>query len=633
MGSSRPVWRTARAAAGLMKHIIVGTAGHIDHGKTALVRALTGIDTDRLEEEKRRGISIDLGFAHLEAGDVRFGFVDVPGHERFVKNMLAGAGGIDMVLLVIAADEGVKPQTREHFEICRLLGIRQGIVVLTKRDVVDESLLALVREEAGALVKGSLLEDAPVVAVSAVTGEGLAELREEMLRLAARTPARDAEGIPRLPIDRSFTLRGFGTVVTGTLTAGRLRAGEEAEVQPGGLRLRIRGLQVHGETVGEAVAGQRTAVNLAGVEASELHRGMTLTAPGRWQAAQAADCRVELLRGAPLLRHGAPVHFHAWTAETTAEVRLFDVRHPVEPGGTALVRILLDTPVLLAPGDRFILRQYSPLATIGGGVVIDTQPPLRMKKDLAAARLAQIEPAPLERKLALWADEPPRGADAAALAARAGIPMETLQRLAAAAGLVWIRGDRPRLAPRGRVEEEARKLRERVARFHAENPLLGGMPRAAAGLDAGWLEAVLECGTELAAEGETLRLRGFVPRKRAEESEAEARIERVFREAGLEAPPLREALSQAGLDEARARTLLQLMIRDGRLVRVAPEMLLHREAAERLKAMVRQRKGARFRVGEFKEWTGISRKYAIPLLEYLDRERVTRREGDARVVL
>lgn len=597
------------------------------------MRALTGIDTDRLEEEKRRGISIDLGFAHMEAGGVRFGFVDVPGHERFVKNMLAGAGGIDEVLLVIAADESVKPQTREHFEICRLLGIRHGMVVLTKRDLADAEMLELARLEAAELVRGSFLDGAPVVAVSAATGEGLEELRAEMVRLAGQIPEKDQEGIPRLPVDRSFTLRGFGTVVTGTLVAGRLRAGEDVEVQPGGRRLRIRGLQVHGEMVEEAVAGQRTAVNLAGIEASELQRGMTLTAPGRWQAAGAVDCRVELLAGAPELRHGAPVHFHAWTAETTAEVRLFDVRRPLAPGSSGLVRILLEHPVLLAPGDRFILRQFSPVVTIGGGVVIDPQPPMRMRKDAAAARLAEAEKAPLGKRLVLWCEESPWGVEAAALAARAGVTAERVQKLAADAGLAWIRGERPRVTVRARVMEEAGRLRERVAQFHAENPLLSGMPRAAAGLDAGWLDAVLEADAEVVAEGETLRLRSFAPRKKAEEAAAEERIERVFRDAGLEAPPVNEALKKAGVDEARARTLLQLMIKNGRLVRVSPELVLHRETAERLKAMVRQRKGQRFGVGEFKEWTGVSRKYAIPLLEFLDRERVTRREGDRRVAL
>lgn len=597
------------------------------------MRELTGIDTDRLEEEKRRGISIDLGFAHLEAGGVRFGFVDVPGHERFVKNMLAGTGGIDVVLLVIAADESVKPQTREHFAICRLLGIRHGMVVLTKKDLADAEMLELARLEAAELVRGSFLEGAPLVAVSAATGEGLEELRGELVRLASRVAGRDTEGIPRLPVDRSFTLRGFGTVVTGTLVEGKLRAGEDVEVQPGGRRVRIRGLQVHGEAVEEAVAGSRTAVNLAGVEASELNRGMTLTAPGRWEATLAVDCRVELLEGAPALRHGAAVHFHAWTAETTAQVRLFDAGCPVEEGGRAFVRLLLEHPVLLKPGDRFIVRQFSPLVTIGGGVVLDTQPPLRAKKAWVAARLEQLEGAPLERRLALWVDETPQGADAAALAARAGLTVEKLQQAVPAAGLALLRGERLRVASRGQVQERARRLLAQLEQFHAANPLVGGMPRAAAGLDAGWLDAVLEEEREIVAEGEALRLRGFQPKRRAEEAEAEERMENVFRRAGLEAPPVKEALAQAGLDEGRARTLLQIMLKDGRLVRVSPELVLHREAAHRLKGMLAGKRGLKFGVGEFKEWTGVSRKYAIPLLEYLDRERVTRREGDRRVVL
>lgn len=596
------------------------------------MRALTGIDTDRLEEEKRRGISIDLGFAHMEVGGVQFGFVDVPGHERFVKNMLAGVGGIDVVLLVIAADESVKPQTREHFAICRLLGIRHGLVVLTKKDLAEAEMLELSRLEAAELVRGSFLEGAAVV-VSAATGEGLDGLRDELVRVAVRVEDRNTEGIPRLPVDRSFTLHGFGTVVTGTLVEGRLKAGEEVEVQPGGRRLRIRSLQVHGEAVEEATAGSRTAVNLAGVEASELHRGLTLTAPGRWEATAAVDCRVELLEGAPALRHGAVVHFHAWTAETTAQARLFDVRSPVEPGRSAFVRLLLDRPVLLKPGDRFILRRFSPLATIGGGVVVDPQPTMKMKKAVVAERLSQLEDAPLERRLALWAAESPRGVEVRALAARAGITVEQFQRAAPAAGLVVLRGEPARVATIEHVREAARELRVRLEQFHAAHPLVGGMPRAAAELDPGWLEAVLEQEREIVAEGELLRLKGFHPKRKAEEAEAEERMEDVFRRVGLEAPRLEEALGQSGLEESRARTLLQLMIKDGRLVRVSTELVLHREAVERLKRMLAERRGRRFGVGEFKEWTGVSRKYAIPLLEYLDRERVTRREGNERVVL
>ena len=324
-----------------MKNIIAGTAGHIDHGKTELVRALTGIDTDRLAEEKRRGISIDLGFAHLELPGLRIGFIDVPGHERFVRNMLAGSGGIDLVLLVIGADESIKPQTREHFDICRLLGIERGLVVLTKADLVDPDILGLVKLEAEEFVRGSFLQGAPVVPVSSITRQGIDELKVHLAKIGLQVRGHDSTGQFRLPLDRSFTLRGFGTVVTGTLTSGSIALEDEVEVHPGARRLRVRGLQVHGGPVERAYAGQRTAVNLPGIEATELGRGLSLTAPGLFQPAVSLDASVELLSGVAPLKHGAPVHFHSGTAEVEAEVR---------PLGEGFVRILLRHPVLLGRG-------------------------------------------------------------------------------------------------------------------------------------------------------------------------------------------------------------------------------------------------------------------------------------------
>ena len=334
-----------------MKNIIIGTAGHIDHGKTALVRALTGIDTDRLKEEKQRGISIDLGFAHLDLDDnVRLGFVDVPGHERFIKNMLAGVGGIDLVLLVIAADESIKPQTREHFDICLLLGIRTGIVVLTKTDLIDNDLLELARLEADEFVRGSFLEGAPMVAVSSTTGAGLEELRAEIAKIAARVPEKDASRYFRLPIDRAFSMRGFGAVVTGTLISGSVRVDQEVELQPGGSRVRVRGIQVHGASVPQANAGQRTALNLAGVEAAELKRGMMLAEAGRFRTTRQIDCAFELLPSSKPLKHRAPVHFHAGTAEVEAEVRRLKGTDPLEPGSREYVRFLLERAAAAASG-------------------------------------------------------------------------------------------------------------------------------------------------------------------------------------------------------------------------------------------------------------------------------------------
>src|SRR3989475_718801 len=352
-----------------MKNVIVGTAGHIDHGKSALVEALTGTNPDRLEEEKRRGITIDLGFAFLDLGDVRLGLVDVPGHERFVRNMLAGVGGIDLVLLVIAADESIKPQTREHFDICRLLQIRRGVVALTKSDLVEADVIELVRLEVEEFLRGSFLEGAPIVSVSAHTGAGLERLRQELARVAIEAPGKDPTKYFRLPVDRAFAMKGFGTVVTGTLVSGAVKPEDEVELFPARRRVRVRGVQSGGRAVVRATAGQRTALNLAGVDLAEVERGMVLASPGRFEVSRRLDARVELLGSARRLKNRARVHFHQGTAETVAEVILLD-REELSPGATALAQLRLDDPVLVLPGDRFILRQFSPVVTIGGGAVL-----------------------------------------------------------------------------------------------------------------------------------------------------------------------------------------------------------------------------------------------------------------------
>ena len=616
-----------------MKNIIVGTAGHIDHGKTALVRALTGIDTDRLKEEKERGISIDLGFAHLEHEELRLGFVDVPGHERFVNNMLAGAAGIDIVLFVIAADESLMPQTREHFEICRLLGLRSGVVALNKADLVEPDLLELVRLELADFFKGTFLEAVPVVAVSAKTGVGLADLKTALVDCARRAPSRSAGGAFRLPIDRSFTLHGFGTVVTGTLASGSLRVEDEVEVLPGERRLRVRGLQVHGGAVAEAGAGQRTAVNLASVEASELCRGMMLVPPRLFRATTSVECRFELLASAISLKHGAPVHFHSGTAETEAEVRLLESLDPVAPGASVLLRFLLKSPLPLLPGDRFIARMFSPVVTIGGGVIIENTPPLRLRRVAAAQRLRILEGASLAERLALYASETEGGIALSEAVARTGVLPVELVTAAQDAGLVALRGPEPVLVPKTRIAESAAKLVTQVAEFHRRNPLAPGMPRTQAELPPLLLDAVLAASAELVAEGDLLRRAGFRIQLQSEEDEALRKIESLFREGGLATPGEAEVLAQSGVEPRRSRSILQLLLKQGRLVRVSPELIYHAEAVARLKQLLEARRGQSFTVPEFKEWTGISRKYAIPLLEYLDRIRLTRREGDRRVAL
>ncbi len=610
-----------------MKNIIVGTAGHIDHGKTTLVRALTGTDTDRLEEEKRRGISIDLGFAHLEHGGVSFGFVDVPGHERFVKNMLAGASGIDMVLLVVGADEGVQPQTREHFDICRLLGLQHGVVALTKADLVEPDLLDLARLELADYLHGSFLDSAPIVAVSGTTGEGLDELRQALLHVSAAVPPRDAGGPARLPIDRAFSLKGFGTVVTGTLVSGSVHVEDELELYPAGRRVRVRGVQVHGGPVKRATAGQRTALNVAGIDTDNVRRGMTLAPPGLFVATREFDCRFDLLPSATALKHGAPVHLHAATAEVQAEVRMLRGNAPLEPGESAYLRVRLAEEVLLLPGDRFIARMFSPVTTIGGGVVIDCAPSPRLRKADALKRLEELEHATLARRVELFASEQEDGARVSALAARCGVTPEAVIHT----GLILVRDPEPRLVTEAALQAMAARLREALAEFHKRNPLLAGMARASAPLAPYLIDVVAAMDAGIAAEGETLRLRSHRPAMREDEDKATAQMEAHLRTAGLNLVTMAEVLAKANVPTAR--TLFDLLAKQGRVVRVSGELCAHREVIDQLRTLLAAKRGARFGVAEFKQWTGLSRKAAIPLLEYLDRERVTLREGDQRRIL
>jgi selenocysteine-specific elongation factor len=623
-----------------MKNIIIGTAGHIDHGKTALVRALTGIDTDRLMEEKQRGISIDLGFAHLQLTEnLRLGLVDVPGHERFIKNMLAGVSGIDLVLFVIASDESIKPQTREHFDICMLLGIRNGMVVLTKADLAEGDLGELARLEAGEFVRGSFLENAPMVAVSATTGAGLDELRAELAKLAAAVPEKDSSQYFRLPIDRAFAMRGFGTVVTGTLVSGRVRVDQEVELHPARKRVRVRGIQVHGAGVTEATAGQRTALNIAGVDASELARGMVLAEAGRFQATSHIDCVFDLLRSAKPLKHRAPVHFHTGTAEVEAEIRQLNGTDPIAPGSREYVRLVLKEPLLILPGDRFIVRMFSPVITIGGGVVLDVAAPRRVPKSAHPDRLRILENASLSERIALLARESRYGIGMAELVSRTGLLEATIRKASSAASLTALDSPQFWLLDPAWVAAKLEALHEHLKQFHRQNPLLAGASkedlrsRFLPGAPPWLLDALLARSKTISAEAETIRLSSHRVALKRDEEDATAKIENAFRSGGLATPAVNEVLAKSGVDSVRARTLLQLMLRDRRLVRVSDELVFHASAMESLRGLLATKKGLQFAVPEFKNWTGISRKYAIPLLEYLDRERVTRREGDGRVVL
>jgi selenocysteine-specific elongation factor len=640
-----------------MKSIIVGTAGHIDHGKTTLVRALTGVDADRLPEEKRRGITIDLGFAELDLGDVRVGFVDVPGHERFVKNMLAGAHGIDAVALVIAADEGVMPQTREHFDISKLLGVRSGLVVITKIDTVDEELLALVRAEAEELVAGSFLDGAPVVATSARGGAGLDELKEELRRIAARAPARSSHATARLPVDRAFTMRGFGAVVTGTLVAGEIGEGDEMELLPAARRVRVRGLQVHGRAVARALAGQRTAINLGGVDAASIERGMTLAPAGRLRATQIIDTSLEALQTAPRpLRSRARVRVHLGAAEVLARVQVLEPAGEIAPGARGFAQLRLESPVVALPEERFIIRSYSPQRTIGGGIVLDAFAAKHRGRDriAARARLLALAEAGHATRLVIYVEAAAeQGLRRADLAARTGWRDATLDAtlgeatttggaLIEAEGVYLGRKIFDGLIQKSRAEVEAHHRREPLQRGLARETL---RERLFAQVAPEVFRAVLagaESAGLLVTERDIVRAGGHTLALSAADSELHASLERIYREAALEAPTFDDALARAaaGRQIARehARKILQLLIDSGALVRISNDLLMHRDALARLvetldEYAARHEPERLIDVAAFKDLTNVSRKYAIPLLEYLDRARITRRAGDRRLIL
>ncbi len=631
------------------KSVIVGTAGHIDHGKSALIEALTGTHPDRLEEEKRRGITIDLGFAFLEEDGVRFGFVDVPGHERFVSNMLAGAAGVDLVLLVIAADESIKPQTREHFDICRLLGVKRGVVALTKSDLIDADALGLVRLEVEDYLRGSFLEGAPVVPVSAKTRTGLLELKKELHRVASEVPGKDAGQRFRLPIDRAFAIKGFGAVVTGTLISGGVSPEDEVEFFPQGKRLRVRGVQSGGQTVERALAGQRTAVNLAGIEHTALKRGMALTAPGKFRATRRIDARLELLQSAPKLKQRSRVHFHTGTSETIAEVFLHG-RHELASGQSTFVHLRLQEDVLVLPGDRFIVRQFSPVITIGGGAVLDALARRPMARDVGrVAFLETLERGDKADMLTAMTDRAPLGLAFDEIVARTGWLDNNVREVAKkvmASGRVKSVSPEPLFLVSATVFKEVRqKLAARVEKFHRENPLLPGMPREdlrsslgrrvrAETFRAALDELVQQKKLEL--QGDLVKRAGSAITLEPAEAIAKDQIEAAFAVAGLAVPSVKEVLSKLPVEAKRAEKILQILLREKSLVRVTADLIFHRETLAQLRerlAIYKKTKGDRLSVPVFKELTGITRKYAIPLLEYLDRERVTRRAGDERVIL
>ncbi len=621
-----------------MRYVILGTAGHIDHGKSTLVKALTGTDPDRLKEEKERGITIDLGFADLAYPDgLSIGIVDVPGHEKLVRNMLAGAGGIDIVLLVIAADEGVMPQSREHLHICDLLRIKSGIVVITKTDMVEPEWLALVQDEVRRFVRGSFLEGAEIVPVSAKTGEGLVELKEKIHALALAVQPKPTRGIFRLPVDRVFTLKGFGTVVTGTAVSGTVSVEDALDILPEGAEAKVRGLQSHGRQVRTAYAGQRVAVNLQGIEKESVRRGDTLAAAGRLQPTRVLDAKISLLPEAPPLKNRKTVHLHIGTSEAVARVVLHDRDH-IEPGESVFCQLRLDVPVVSQSGDRFIIRRFSPVETIGGGEVLDPTPP-RRKRSEGRDDLAVFETGTLTEKIAVKV----RRAGLQGIGSRtiegwinSEIPAVSASIDSLAAKKIIVRlGDLLMHAEAVSAFRDAAAAR--LKDYHEKNPLKPGMPkeelRTALRIEDGRVFAeLLATAVDVVVEKDTLRLKSF---SAAASSAERDEISAMLLHDGFQPRTPAELAAASGKTERRIEDVLKLMHKEGSVVRISGEVYLSREYYDRMLAALRAHFGAKadMTVAEFRDLLGTSRKYALPYLEYLDGNRITLRVGDVRKLL
>ena len=633
--------------------IIIGTAGHIDHGKTSLVKALTGVDADRLPEEKERGITIDIGFAELDLGDIHVGFVDVPGHERFVKNMLAGASGIDMVVLVVAADEGVKPQTREHFEICRLLKIKTGFTVLTKCDLVDSETIALSRLDVEELVAGSFLEGSPIVEVSSKTGAGVADVLSSIREAAKRISPRDLDTVSRLPIDRSFSVKGFGAVVTGTLASGSIAVGQELEILPSGGKVRVRGLQSHGRSVDSVEAGKRVAVNLGGIDHSEISRGMTLCAGDSLVPTQMIDAKVQSVGASPTIKSRQRVRLHIGTSEILARVHILNEEGTLSSGESAYIQLRLESPVVAIPKERFILRSYSPQTTIAGGEVLDNSPDKHKKKELFDAiqtlqRLAGRENEQIETLLQISSE---KGLTLDGLRSKTGKTKDHLRDVMGeltASGSVVAAGDA--YLPKDTFDRLCARILDVLVDYHSREPLSKGIPTATLKEavfrhlpDSHFMSVIRSLADKslINSDKDTVRLSSHSAELSPDEKRCLDMLRSRYDKCGLEVPKIDELLSEtssaAKLKPEQVRKIFQMLIDSGELLKVSEEFYFRSESIEKLTSLLLEyassSKDRIIDVPTFKSVAGLSRKYSIPLLEYFDRERVTRRAGDKRVIL
>jgi len=632
-----------------MKHVILGTAGHIDHGKTMLIKALTGVDCDRLKEEKARGITIELGFTFLDLPDgIRIGIIDVPGHERFVHHMVAGVVGMDLVLLVIAADEGIMPQTREHLDICSLLGVKEGLVVISKIDLVEEEWLDLVKDEIGDFLRDTFLKDAPIIPVSSVTGKGLETLILAVNNLANKLPARSTGGIFRLPVDRVFTMRGFGTVVTGTLLSGDVRVGEFVEILPNRIKAKIRGIQVHNEQVEYVSAGQRTAINLQGVDRDEVKRGDVIAQPEMLEPVCVLDARLNLLKCSGIIKNRMRVRFHTGTAEIFGKVILLD-RERLEPGDSALVQLRLEEKIAVMPNDRYIIRKYSPLITLGGGEIIDNHPQRHKRyKDEVLDGIHALEYADIPKHLEIHIKKSGvEGIDIKGLVVRTNLDPQVISdnliRLKEGKKILIFDDTNLKGVHREIYEGIRKRLLEILKDFHLMNPLKSGISkeelkaRLSRDIDQRFFNILI---SDLIGEGLILlrndqcAIAGHKVTMLPAEKCMYDKILNIFKKAGLAPPNLSDVYKELKADEKGVKRIIDLLIDEGMLFRLKEGLVFYKDALERIEIDTRNflEDRGEIALGDFKDFIGLSRKYAVAILEYLDSKDITRRIGDKRVL-
>ena len=633
-----------------MKHIILGTAGHVDHGKTALIKALTGTDTDRLKEEKERGITIELGFAQftLKNGE-KIGIVDVPGHERFVKNMVAGAGGIDVVAMVIAADEGVMPQTREHLDICQLLGIKKGIVALTKIDLVDEEWCDLVREDIRDFLKGTFLEESPIIPLSAVTGAGLPEFISTLEEIVSVTDERADSGFFRLPADRVFTMKGFGTVITGTLMSGKAKVGDTIQIMPGQIKAKIRGIQIHNEMEEVAVAGQRTAMNLQGINKDTIQRGNILTPPDTFEPTVRMDISLKYLPGTgKKLKNRTLVRFHTGTSEIISRIILLD-KNEIEPGEEVYAQVILESPTVATAGDRFVIRSYSPVSTIGGGEILD--PIAEKYKRHFEQRLTELQTLKsadsLEKTRIIIERVGLRGISARQLSVRTGIPLnkqnKIMEGMFSRKEALLLDRDDFRVVSFSIYKTLQSKILQEIKAYHKRFPLREGHPKEELRTRAGkfidsklFNKAIrdLEHEGHIVVEQENIRRVDHSVNLKGKLEDLRENIAGIYLESKLTPPSTKEIMERFSDRKTETVNVLNVMFNDGILIKINEDMYYHKQFIDTLRKDYKEflLKNKESTPAIFRDMTGLSRKYIIPLMEYFDKTKLTIRVGDHRVL-